>query len=286
MMSVHRCARQRFSKFAAGIAAATVLLTGGAWGTYFSSTAPVSSGDIVTPYTATPGPAVPRLRVGEKLTFVIRWGLVTGGYSSLGVRELEPVAGRPAYHIVAEARSTGAVDAVYRVRDLNESWIAAESLGTLRYAKQIHEGNYRVEEETVLDQDEHLFHNRSYRIDKNEFEKTDGVIPPNALDVLGSLYYVRSLPLDVGKSYVIDVHSGKKVYPLVVHVIKRQKVKVRAGTFDCFLVEPQLRDPGIFISKGKKLEVWLTTDDRHTPVLMRSEIFIGHVSAELVKQSI
>jgi len=223
---------------------------------------------------------------GENLTFVVRWGAITGGYSSLSIHDAEPIAGQPAYHIVAEARSTGAVDKFYRVRDVNESWIGNAPLGTLRYAKQIHEGQYRVEEETVLNQDTHRFHNHSYRIDKNEYEDKDGVIPPNALDVLGSLYYVRTLPLAVGQSYVIDVHSGDKVYPLVVNVKKRQTVKVRVGKFDCFLVEPQLRGPGIFVSKGKKLEVWLTADDRHMPVLMRSEVFIGHVSAELVNQTV
>ena len=55
-----------------------------------------------------------------------------------------------------------------------------------------------------------------------------------------------------------------------------------AGTFDCFLVEPQLRTPGMFIAKGKKLQVWLTADDRHMPVRMRTEVFFGHVVADLV----
>jgi len=71
------------------------------------------------------------------------------------------------------------------------------------------------------------------------------------------------------------------VYPLVVHVLKREKIKVPAGKFDCLVVEPFLRGPGIFISKGKKLVVWLTADERRIPVRMRSEVFIGHVSAEL-----
>ena len=58
---------------------------------------------------------------------------------------------------------------------------------------------------------------------------------------------------------------------------------MKAGKFLCYRVEPILREKGIFISKGKKIEVWMTADARHMPVLMRSEIFIGHVSAELVK---
>jgi len=44
---------------------------------------------------------------------------------------------------------------------------------------------------------------------------------------------------------------------------------------------PCFAKPGVFVSKGKKLQVWMTTDETHMPVLMRSEIFIGHVSAEL-----
>jgi hypothetical protein len=81
---------------------------------------------------------------------------------------------------------------------------------------------------------------------------------------------------------VIDVYDAKKIWPLVVNIEKRETVKVPAGKFDCFRVEPILRQPGIFVSKGKKLQVWMTADAVHMPVLMRSEVFIGHVSAELV----
>jgi hypothetical protein len=221
-------------------------------------------------------------REGEDLTFAIKWGVLTGGYSSLKVQNIETINGQPTYHVVAEARSSGLVDKLYNVRDRNEAWIEPGNPSTLRYARQIHEGQYRVQEDVVLDQTAHHFHQHSYRIDKKRYEDKDGDIPPNVLDVLGSLYYVRTLPLVVGKSYTFDVQSEDKVYPLVVHVKKRQTIKVKAGKFDCFLVEPQLRAPGIFISKGKKMEVWLTADERRMPVLMRSEVFIGHVAAELV----
>src|SRR5260221_4265523 len=93
------------------------------------------------------------------------------------------------------------------------------------------------------------------RHDKNDAkEEKRGEIPSNVLDVLSSLYYIRSLPLEVGKSFTIDVHSGEKTWPLVVNVLKMEKVKVKAGKFMCYRVEPVLIQRGIFISKGKKLE--------------------------------
>jgi uncharacterized protein DUF3108 len=226
----------------------------------------------------------PAFGEGEDLTFAIRWGVITGGYATLSVPSIDVVEGQPAYHILSEARSTGIVDTFYKVRDRNEAWLATAYPRSLRYSKKILEGKYSVDEVVELDQAARTFHTTEVRHDKNNAkEETKGEIPPNVLDVLSSLYYIRSMPLEVGKSFTIDVHSGEKSWPLLVHVKKLEKVKVKAGKFLCYRVEPVLRERGVFISKGKKLEVWMTADARHMPVLMRSEIFIGHVSAELVK---
>ena len=221
---------------------------------------------------------------GEDLLFQVRWGVVTGGYATLSVPSIDQIDGKSAYHILSEARSTGMVETFYKVRDKNEAWLDTATPQSLRYSKKIHEGKYSVDEVVELNQTANTFHETEIRHDKNDArEDKKGVIPANVLDVLSSLYYVRSLPLEVGKSFTVDVHSGDKTFPLLVNVKKMEKVKVKAGKFLCYRVEPVLRERGIFISKGKKLEVWLTADARHMPVLMRSEIFIGHVSAELVK---
>lgn len=228
----------------------------------------------------------PPFREGEDLLFQVRWGVITGGYATLSVPSIDLVDGKSAYHILSEARSTGMVDTFYRVRDKNEAWLDTASPRSLRYSKTILEGKYSVNEVVELDQTARTFHETEIRHDKNNArQEKQGAIPANVLDVLSSLYYVRSLPLEVGKSFTIDVHSGDKTFPLVVKVKKLETVKVKAGKFLCYRVEPKLRERGIFISKGKKLEVWMTADARHMPVLMRSEIFIGHVSAELVRST-
>jgi hypothetical protein len=223
---------------------------------------------------------------GEDLTFVVRWGVVTGGYATLTVPSIDLIDTHPAYHILSEAKSTKMVDAFYKVRDRNEAWMDAAEPRSLRYSKKIHEGKYSVDEVVELNQNARTFHETEIRHDKNDAkEEKKGDIPANVLDVLSSLYYIRNQPLEVGKSFTVDVHSGDKTFPLLVNIEKLEKVKVKAGKFLCYRVEPVLRERGIFISKGKKLEVWMTADARHMPVLMRSEIFIGHVSAELVKES-
>ncbi|OQX58691.1 hypothetical protein B5M50_04005 [candidate division KSB1 bacterium 4484_219] len=95
-----------------------------------------------------------------------------------------------------------------------------------------------------------------------------------------ALYYVRTQDLIVGTSIAVDNYASGKIYPLEVKVLRRERVKVPAGVFDCIVVKPILKSTGIFQQKGS-LKVWLTDDRRRMPVLMKSEIVIGSIVAEL-----
>jgi hypothetical protein len=234
------------------------------------------------------GPALaaeyrPAFIKGEDLLFRIRWGTIVGGYSTLTVPDIEMKDGSPAYHIVSEARSTGFIDTFYTVRDKNEAWLDATAPRSLGYAKNLREGKYRVQEQVSFDQVNNRFRLEEHRLDKDRHEVKEGAIPPNVFDILSSFYYIRGVPLEVGSTVSIDVHSGEKTWPLLIHVKRKEKVKVKAGKFDCFVLEPVLREAGIFIHKGKKLEVWVTADERRMPVQMRCDIVIGAITAELVK---
>jgi hypothetical protein len=111
-------------------------------------------------------------------------------------------------------------------------------------------------------------------------ETSTGTIPSLVQDILSSLYYLRPMQLKVGDEITLDVNT-KSNWPLIVKVLRESTVEVPAGRFKCIVVEPFLRKEGIFVQKGKRLEVWLSDDPRHIPVFMRVEVFFGHVSAYL-----
>jgi hypothetical protein len=228
----------------------------------------------------------PVFNVGEDLTFRIRYGALTGGYSTLSVPQITAKDGRTAYHIVSEAKSTAFVDTFYKVRDFNQAWLDTAEPRSLGYEKNLREGGYRVQEEVRFDHANGKYYLEKQRLDKNKHTEREGPIPPNVLDILSSFYVMRGQPLEVGKSFTIDVHSGSKTWPLLVHVKRQEKVKVKVGRFDTYVLEPVLREQGIFLTKGKKLEIWVTSDIRRMPVQMRAEIFIGSVTAELVKMNL
>jgi hypothetical protein len=89
------------------------------------------------------------------------------------------------------------------------------------------------------------------------------------------------MDLQVGRSVYIENHADKKNYPLEIRVLRRETVTVDAGRYDCLVVEPLMRTSGLFRQKGR-LTVWLTDDERRIPVLMKSKVIIGSISAELI----
>jgi hypothetical protein len=213
-------------------------------------------------------------RTGEKLDFSVRWQFITVGYATMQIRNIDDLNGRKAYHIFTEARSAPFFDNFYRVRDINESWIDSESLCSLKFLSTVNESKHNKTETLLLDQEKH-----EYKL--VESNKT-GTIPPWVQDVLSALYYVRTKELAVGQSYVMDAHQGDQSWPLVIKVVRREKIKVPAGEFETWVLEPSVRPgAGIFQSQGK-LWVWLMADRRKAPVRLKAKIPIGSVDVVLM----
>jgi hypothetical protein len=207
---------------------------------------------------------------GEKLVFSVQYGLITAGEATLEVRNIAHVGGRPCYRIVSDARTNDFFSKFYAVRDRYESFMDTTELYSLRYEKHLREGKFKRDETVEFDQTAH----------RATYKDKVVPIPPRVQDVLSALYYVRALPLEVGQSVSIANHTDGKNYPLLVKVLGRERVKTEAGEFDCLVVEPILRGPGIFTQKGR-MTVWLTDDARRMPVLVKSKVVIGHVAAVL-----
>ncbi|MBI4054978.1 MAG: DUF3108 domain-containing protein [Elusimicrobia bacterium] len=223
------------------------------------------------------------LWLGEELRYRIHWGFLPAGYATLSSTQTAILQTRPAYAIASSARSTGLVDALYRVRDQNLSWMDAEHLYSLGYQKKLREGSFFRDETVFFDYERLQFFATSLN-KKGEVHHSSGPISGFVYDPLSSLYAVRLKELKVGREYVLDVNT-KKNWPLRIKVLRTETIEVPAGRFECFVVEPFLREEGIFIPKGKQMQVWITQDSERIPVYVRTEVFIGHVHAELLERS-
>ncbi len=217
----------------------------------------------------------------EQLKYGIYYSFIKVGTAYIRNRGLVNIGGRSAYLLQTTAFSATVIDAVFKVRDINQSWLDATEYYSYGYGQSVREGNYKRDEWLKFDYDAHKYVGQ---IQKKEAPKNiSGPLDIRVLDILSALYYVRSQKLEIGTDVVFDIVNREKQYPLVVKVLKKEKIKTPAGKFDCIVVEPQLRGEGIFVSKGKSLKVWLTDDEYKMPVQMKVEVFIGSVSAQLLE---
>lgn len=217
----------------------------------------------------------------EHLEYSVKWGLLSVGKATLSVQNIVEFAGKRAYNVVSTARSNAFCSAFYKVRDLNESWIDVRNLNSLGFSKKLREGHFYRDEWIVFDYDKGRWLSGQAGRD-GHYSYKGGTIPSSVQDILSSIYYVRSFDLEVGEEIILDVNTRKN-WPLVVKVIKRQTVRTKLGKFKTVLVEPSLREEGLFIKKGKRLRLWFTDDDRKILVMMKVKVFFGDITAKLTK---
>ena len=211
-------------------------------------------------------------RAGEYLKFVVRFGPIRAGFAYMEIPEMVDYQGRRCYRAVSRAESNDFFSTFYKVRDRAISIIDSAGIFSWRFEKSLREGKYKADVVEIFDQRRHVVITRKDTVE----------VPPFTQDVLSALYYVRTQPLKVGETIAVPTFSDGKKYPLEVHVWKKERVRVKAGKFNCFVVEPMLKSTGIFKHKGR-ITVWLTDDSHRMPVLMKTEILVGSIVAELIE---
>jgi hypothetical protein len=238
------------------------------WGRVAITTAVISPAQLMGPELPLAPGYSPLPVFPEKLTFAVTWGILSVGEATLGVDKIVMFNGRPAYHLVSEARSNSFCDKFYPVRDLNESWLDARTLTSLGYSKKLREGRYFRDVWVLYDRDAGTFVERQTAMD-GSFRIRVGTIPASVQDILSSVYYTRAQRLPDGGAVVVDVNTPDN-WPLVVKVTRREALKGPAGPAPSVLVEPAMRREGLFIQKGKNLRLWFS-----------DEVFFGHITALL-----
>jgi len=218
-----------------------------------------------------PAAAKPEFGPGEIQKFIIHYGFMAAGTAWLQVSRPDSPQEADLLEFSSRAESNDFFSLFFRVRDEAFSVVTADSLCSVRFTKNLLEGDFSRRETVRFDQEA----GKALYPDGEVKE-----IPPCARDPLAALYYIRTLPLVVGTEVEVPNHVDGKNYPVVVKVRGRETVVVPAGRFECLVLEPVLKSAGIFRHKGK-MKIWLTDDEYRIPVLMKTKVMIGSVQARL-----
>lgn len=210
---------------------------------------------------------------GEKLTFELNYGIVTAGIAVMQIPKIKRISGREAYHITFEVNSVPSFDWIYKVRDRYETYLDIEGIFPWRFEQHIREGSYSRDFSAFFDQ----------RKGKAKTSKGEYDVPEYINDIISAFYYTRTLDFSetkVGDKIHLQNFYKDKVYDLDVKFRGRETVVVPAGKFECIIVEPLVKEGGLFKHDGDII-IWLTDDELKMPVKVRTKIVIGHVEAML-----
>jgi hypothetical protein len=208
---------------------------------------------------------------GERLVYTIAWLKIEGGEMTLAARRTTAVDGVPLHHLLLTAVSNDYVSKFYPVNTRYETWVDARDFQPLRFEKRAREGRYASDEVEEFDLARRI---GSWRSDRTP-------LPERVQDIISSFYFMRAQPLQPGTDLRLEMFSRGKLYRLVIHVQEKESVETEAGTFSAIRIQPaMITEEGEDHNRGK-LFLWFSDDARRLPVMARTVLPIGSVTARL-----
>ncbi len=199
--------------------------------------------------------------VGERLEYKVKLGIFNAGEGSLEVAAIDSVRGNPAYHAIMSIDG-GILFA--RVHDEFQTWFDTRTLTSHRFIQdqdEVGSQRYRHYE---------MFPERGVW-ERRDDEETGDLPTSLPLDDISFVYFIRTLPLEVGDVYTFNRYFKDTGNPVVIRVLRKEEKEVPAGIFQTIVVQPIIRTRGIF-GEGGEAELYFSDDDRRALVYMKSNI--------------
>lgn len=234
--------------------------------TTISGDSPAASAD-----TLSHAPLTVPFSVGERAEYDVKFGSIRVGTASTLVKSVENIRGIPAWHTVFQLKGG---TFFYHVDDVFESWIDRATFSSLRFYQTQQEGSTDRQKRYEIYPDRAKY----VEMDKDPPREHEGV--SNPLDDGSFLFFVRTLPLEVGHTYESNRYFRPERNPIRVKVVRKETIEVPAGKFDCVVLQPVIKTPGIFSENGKA-EVWVSDDSRHIVVQLKSKLTFGSINLYL-----
>lgn len=204
------------------------------------------------------------------------WHLVNAGTARVTME-----SSTDGQHAVVTADTSGFVNLLFAVHDQFRTTINPRTFCSLAVSKQTQEGSRRRQTEVHFD----YAHGKSLLQEKDlktgAVKHLEHLIPPCVTDVMSSFYYVSSLPLSPGQSFVFPLNDGGPTGEITATVEGREQVKTPAGVFPSVRVRA-IASAGPMKNKGR-VWVWYSDDGQRIPVQLKAKVKWGTLNFRLAR---
>ncbi|HEX9788501.1 MAG TPA: DUF3108 domain-containing protein [Candidatus Binatia bacterium] len=220
---------------------------------------------------------------GEKEVYRATWN----GMISVATAEVHTtptmVDGRKVYQVRVEAKTSRALDLIWRMRDTISSTFDAKALLPSRFTFNQRENSRAIDTDARFDPE-----NKRWAVNRQQVGKPPRIYhfdSNNTLDPITAVYLARSTEFKVGDKLYFKVFGGRYQYLLELFVEKKEHVALEAGkTIEAYRIVPRVQNitKKGYASRFNEATIWISADERRLPIKLSSKIAFGSVHLELM----
>ena len=218
------------------------------------------------------------------LEYRIAWNGIPAANATVAIAS-EDLAGERAYTVRTTARTNRIVDIFWRYRGEARATFLANGLIPLQFTyRRTTKG---VTSMTWIDFDLVDRRAQSVYMKDGRRKKELDIDSAGFVDPITAVFKARMSNAEIGARLPFDVFTGESRYKVVLTVLGNDVIEVPAGRFEALKISPQVwKVRGADRPADKRLReatVWVTRDASRTLLRIRSKVFIGAVTLDLVK---
>ena len=237
---------------------------------------PVTPGLQVKEVTLKPPQFEPR--VGEKLTYTIRWIGIPVGTLTIEVKEKTFFEQTEVYHLIGAIKSNGFLSKFYKIDDVYQSYWDTQNHSSRRFERKVAQGRYRAYEiNTFYPSEKKGVYYAPLKNETKEF-----TISGSVQDILSAIYYFRTAPYKTDLELLFPLVADEKNWQVGMKTVEQGILEIRNfGVHEAFLIEPSaiLTDSLDLSQRDKKksgppkgrIWIWFSADEKRIPLIVRAE---------------
>jgi hypothetical protein len=150
--------------------------------------------------------------------------------------------------------------------------------------KEVKEGDKHYVQSSLFDRAEQQVKYLTTDLTKPDAPPRANPLPrqEGMLSLLSAIYFVRLQKLHAGQMLIFPVSSDEVNYQFEVLVGARESIKTDCGKVKTVRLEPKLFGPGRFFKLQGEMTMWVSDDDKRTPLRLVARTSKGTVTAKLL----
>ncbi len=208
--------------------------------------------------------------VGERLTYSAKYGIFSVGNAAMEVVGIDTVHNTETVHFRFRI-SGGAL--WYHLDQTIESWVGRYDFRSRRY------WSIQDERGTHRDHRFEIFPDSGFYREEGRDTTFATVLEP--LDDAAFLYWIRTVPLEVGKRYEYARYFRPDRNPVIVEVLGRERVSVAGKKWQALVVRPKIPQGRGILAEKSETHIWLSDDAQRLVLAIQSNFSFGQVTLKL-----